>query len=395
MKFRSSLALLVVAAVAAACYNDSDTNLTELRDNLDITYAIAGRFTIYPPEYYKRRIEIQTANLKKNPNDLNAYDNLAVAYDRLGKHDQAIATIRKERAMIESGKVNPLTEVKDEFVPDAPPVNHRYTVEANEGTFLIHRWISNGGNPKNLTDAVAAEKHIAKAIEINPNAHFGREFAQLYSMRAILKGAKEGDWKTHFTENLISIADQDKVDHKALRKGIAGMMVLGNAWNSPVMLEAVMRVVPTDTQVRLLCALRIQEIETRSAYPDSDLGYFHLAKLIVAKSKNRTWFKPVHIAKDIETLGEIRANAIQFSKSQTDFVLNRLKAGKHPDSDPDFWVGYKPLSPVSMDRYNLPDTTRHYRNPWLPYSYVTLSLAATLLVAIGVYKRRLRKSRLQ
>lgn len=84
MKFKSSLALLVVAAVAAACYNDSDTNLTELRDNLDITYAIAGRFTIYPPEYYKRRIEIQTANLKKNPNDLNAYDNLAVAYDRIG-----------------------------------------------------------------------------------------------------------------------------------------------------------------------------------------------------------------------------------------------------------------------------------------------------------------------
>jgi tetratricopeptide (TPR) repeat protein len=173
MKFRSSLALLVVAAVAAACYNDSDTNLTELRDNLDITYAIAGRFTIYPPEYYQRRIEIQTANLKKNPNDLNAYDNLAVAYDRIGKHDEAIATIRKERALLEYSGVNPLTEVKDELVPDAPPVNHRYTVEANEGTFLIHRWISNGGNPKNLTDAVEADKHIAKAIEINPIAHFG------------------------------------------------------------------------------------------------------------------------------------------------------------------------------------------------------------------------------
>lgn len=393
MKFRSSLALLVVAAVAAACYNDSDTNLTELRDNLDITYAIAGRFTIYPPEYYKRRIEIQTANLKKNPNDLSAYDNLAVAYDRIGKHDEAIATIRKERALLDYSGVNPLTEVKDELVPDAPPVNHRYTVEANEGTFLIHRWISNGGNPKNLTDAVEAEKHIAKAIEINPNAHFGREFAQLYCMRAILKGAKEGDWKRNFTENLIAMADQDKVDHRTLRKGIAGMMVLGNAWNSPLMLDAIMRVVPTDTQVRLLCTLRIQEIETRSASPDSDLDYFHLAKQFVAKSKNRTWFKPVRIAKDIEELGEIRSNAIQFSKSQTDFVLNRLKAGKHPDSDSDFWIGYEPLSPVSLDRYNLPDTTRQYRNPWLPYSYVTLSLATTLLVAIGIYKRRMRKAR--
>ena len=86
MKVRLSAVAVLLVAVATPCYNDSDTNLTELRDNLDITYAIAGRFTIYPPEYYKRRIEIQTANLKKNPEDLNAYDNLAVAYDRKGKH---------------------------------------------------------------------------------------------------------------------------------------------------------------------------------------------------------------------------------------------------------------------------------------------------------------------
>jgi hypothetical protein len=55
------------------------------------------------------------------------------------------------------------------------------TVEANEGTFLIHRWIAVGGN-SDLSDAIEAEKHITKAIDINPNAHFGREFAQLYCM---------------------------------------------------------------------------------------------------------------------------------------------------------------------------------------------------------------------
>jgi tetratricopeptide (TPR) repeat protein len=377
MKFRLSVALVVVASVAAPCYNDSDTNLTELRDNLDITYAIAGRFTIYPPEYYKRRIEIQTANLKKNPNDLNAYDNLAVAYDRIGKHDEAIATIRKERALLDKPGVNPLTEVKDELVPDAPPVNHRYTVEANEGTFLIHRWVSNGGNPKNLTDAIEAEKHIAKAIEINPDAHFGREFAQLYCMRAILEGAKEGDWKTHFTENLIALADRDKVDHKALRKGIAGMMVLGNAWNSPVMLEAIMELVPQEIQVKTLCWLRIGEIRIRQQDPAADVSYSKIANGL----KNE-WFRPYRMEMDIKVLEEIRENAVSYAKNTSLFILKRLTERKHPDTDQDFWKEYVPVGPVSRDRYALPDSThpeRHLKPVFAGIAALAVSVTAFVL----------------
>jgi tetratricopeptide (TPR) repeat protein len=374
----------VVAAVAAACYNDSDTNLTELRDNLDITYAIAGRFTIYPPEYYKRRIEIQTANLKKNPDDLNAYDNLAVAYDRLGQHDEAIATIRKERALLDKPGVNPLTEVKDELVPNAPPVNHRYTIEANEGTFLIHRWISNGGNPKNLTDAVEAEKHIAKAIEINPNAHFGREFAQLYCMRAILKGAKEGDWKAHFTENLIAIADQDKVDRKALRKGIAGMMVLGNAWNSPVMLEAMMGLVPNEVQIKNLCWLRIGEISILEADPTANVAYSK-----IANSLRNEWFKPHRMEMDVKVLGEVRENAINYTRSSKEFILKRLAEHKHPDIDSDFWDGYVPVAHVSRERFTLPDTThpeKHLKPLFALIATIGLSVSA-LLISWSLWRR--------
>lgn len=386
MKFRASVVFLLVAAMATPCYNDSDTNLTELRDNLDITYAIAGRFTIYPPEYYKRRIEIQTAKLKKNPNDLNAYDNLAVAYDRIGKHDEAIATIRKERALLDKPGVNPLTEVKDELVPNAPPVNHRYTVEANEGTFLIHRWIANGEN-SDLTDAIEAEKHIAKAIEINPNAHFGREFAQLYCMRAILKGAKEGDWKAHFTENLITIADQDKVDHKALRKGIAGMMVLGNAWNSPVMLEAIMALVPQESQVKMLCWLRIGEIQLKQDDPEADVTYPK-----IANSLKNEWFNPHRMERDIQVLGEIRKNGIRYAEEANTFVLNKLSTQKHPDTDADFWKGYSPLAPVARDRYQLPDTT-HPERKLLPRLFAAATVAVSTLVIYLAWRTWLWVSR--
>ena len=95
---RLSLALAVMlAGHANACYNDSDTYLTELRDNLDVTNAIIGRFTIYPPEYYEKRIQIQKAILAKDPNNLDAYDNISVAYDRVGRGNDAIRWIEEKR----------------------------------------------------------------------------------------------------------------------------------------------------------------------------------------------------------------------------------------------------------------------------------------------------------
>ncbi len=390
MKARATLIAVLLAAVAAPCYNDSDTNLTELRDNLDITYAIAGRFTIYPPEYYKRRVEIQTANLKKNPNNLTAYDNLAVAYDRLGKHDEAIATIRKERQLIESGKINPLTEVKDELVPNAPPVNHRYTVEANEGTFLIHRWISGGGNPKNLTDAIEAEKHIAKAIEINPNAHFGREFAQLYCMRAILKGAKDGDWKRNFTENLIAIADQDKVDHKALRKGIAGMMVLGNAWNSPVMLKAIAYLVPTDGQVVELAQYFSRNLmgeafarNEESDDPVNDKAWNTFEDSVEIKIEGK-----LEHHEFATFFPRLEVNAKELRDNREGWIRKKLNLGEHPDTHPDFWTGFKDTAPLSTASYH--KVTPFYEKQTFK-SYV--GVGSLIVVGIGglIIRDRIRK----
>lgn len=392
MKARALFVAVVLAAVATPCYNDSDTNLTELRDNLDITYAIAGRFTIYPPEYYKRRIEIQTANLKKNPNDLNAYDNLAVAYDRIGKHDEAIATIRKERALLDKPGVNPLTEVKDELVPNAPPVNHRYTVEANEGTFLIHRWIALGGN-SDMSDAIEAEKHIAKAIEINPNAHFGREFAQLYCMRAILKGAKEGDWKRNFTENLIAIADKDKVDHKALRRGIAGMMVLGNAWNSPVMLKAIAYLVPEDEQIvefaRVFVEREIDVIKQKAL----DSGRDYSAEQWVDLERPLSIYLNSRVSPLAHSVffPKLEKNAKQFRANRKSWIEKKLKLGEHPDIHPDFWNGFKDVNAIPEGEYEKRSVPGRIGIPsvvLVPCSIATILGIGGLVIRDRIQKRR-------
>ena len=101
---------------------------------------IVGHFVRHSSTYYKWRISDRNAKelAKRTPAD---FDDLAVAYDKLGQHDKAIETI--------------LAKIKR--WPDI----HRYESEANLGSFLIH----SGRFEEGLG-------HIDKAIEINPDAHF-------------------------------------------------------------------------------------------------------------------------------------------------------------------------------------------------------------------------------
>ncbi len=305
-----------------ACYNDSDTYLTELRDNLDLTNSIIGRFTIYPPEYYKKRIEIQTQILKKNPSNLDAYDSIAVACDRIGNSNDALRWIN---------------EKKKHYGKD--PGKHLYTTEANEGTFLIHRWVR-GHKPGDMTDAIAAETHIFNAIRINPDAHFGREFAQLYCIRAIIQSGKGADWMPTFTENLIQLGKKDGVDRRKLRYGIAGMMVLGNAWNSPVMIQAIAELVPEEGQVASLCKAKLHFLQnTDERFMGKDLkGEFP----IVAKSTTH--------GSDRTLMEQLLRNGQEFRTGQDEFIEKQLAVGKHPDKGDDFWQGFKAVPPVPKEK---------------------------------------------
>jgi tetratricopeptide (TPR) repeat protein len=77
------------------------------------------------------------------------YDDVAVAYEKLGRTAEAIATM----------------EAKEKRFPGL------YTTQANLGTFHAH-----------AGDFERALEHLRRAIAINPDAHFGRE---KYQVRAI------------------------------------------------------------------------------------------------------------------------------------------------------------------------------------------------------------------
>jgi tetratricopeptide (TPR) repeat protein len=354
------LGISLATSSAMACYNDIDTNLTELRDNLDVTKAIIGRFTIYPREYYRRRIEIQSAILKKDPNNLEAYDNISVAYDRVGDGDSALKWIREKRKHLANA-----------------PKNQLYSTEANEGTFLIVRWIR-GHKPGDLTDAIESEKHIAKALEINPNAHFGREFAQLYSIQAMIECGKNEHWETSFADTLIKIADKNRIDHKKLRFGIAGMMVLGAAWNMPAMIQAIANLVPEEKQVVNLCKFRIGLV-----IPEWDQNDYPIVEVKKVNSKERT------------VLHQLVSNGDQFQARREEWVLSQIAKGKHPDTHPDFWKGFVDVPEISEEELIVKRSKTYWEKPENIQQAAFLGVAGgAISIAIGYYifdRRRAKK----
>lgn len=199
-----------------ACLWDYDTLAVERSEFPGVHEMIVGHFARHSPAYYKWRIENRSAISveQRTPAD---YDDIAVAHEKIGDHDTAID----------------IMEEKIQRWPDAD----RYQSEANLATFLIHAG--------RLQDGL---EHIDLALEINPDAHFGRETYQRMLVQALLakddpkqlpvwskdeRGA--GDF---FRNQNGDIWDQDsKKSAQSAMEGVLGMLRFGNH-DSPVLLEA-------------------------------------------------------------------------------------------------------------------------------------------------------------
>lgn len=215
-------ALLIVPASVLACLWDYDTLQMERERFPQVAELLAGKFLRHSHTFYEWRIENRLKRIEESPEDASLYDDLAVAYDKTGQHQKAIETILK---------------VQD-FDPD------RYETLANLGTFHIH----NG-------DLETGSEFISKAIEINPDAHFGRELYQKLLVEYVLSKKVDGKLPMPMSDEAVKFnrrgfarfvmlrqsgdemaGDKDGELKKAV-KGITGMMHFGHH-DSPVLLEA-------------------------------------------------------------------------------------------------------------------------------------------------------------
>ncbi len=134
------------------------------------------RFARHGPAYYAERNRLARAELAAlQPGDRrdSLSDDLGAGLDHLGEHDEAVRVLR---AKLESQTARGVTG------------RGLYTTYANLGTFLIH----GSFRAAQAGDAAARERlseghgYIRKAIDVNPDAHFGREQWQAAAVEFLL-----------------------------------------------------------------------------------------------------------------------------------------------------------------------------------------------------------------
>jgi tetratricopeptide (TPR) repeat protein len=210
-----ALALVAAAPAARACIWDRDTLAQERARFPTALELLTGKFIRHTPEFYAWRLRDRQARIAANPDDLALVDDLAVAHDKLGQHAEAIAATQA-------------------ILPRAP---RRYETLANLGTFYLH----SGDFERGL-------EFIDRALEVNPDAHFGRERYQRW-LAEYLMTHRDGAAPVqlplfarapHGFE--VFLADKHGVEQLSLEhtqeavRGVLGMMRFGKH-DSPILCE--------------------------------------------------------------------------------------------------------------------------------------------------------------
>lgn len=318
---------LGLAATALPCINDLDTKRIEKETRFDVRSMVAGRYELNPPKYYEARIERIEKELAKGSADPNLYDDLSSAYERLGKTDQAIKVIEGKL------KLKAKLSKKD-----------TYRYHANLGTFLAHKALA----VKGKRDKVLLQQalgHLEKAVEINPEAHFGREAAQIELVRALAKDLPEPKYFEH----------SDKT-----KNAYFGLAVMGAAQESPDVWVLAARHSTYSESDRQLIYERINNFPEEKEFIFPALEDEFKAKYDYSHEVN-------------ELVSKLTVNGSQYQLRRELFISERSMAGSHPDTDPAFWDDYEEVEPYVAPEFS-PDTFS---------SNFLIQLVVALVVLVG------------
>lgn len=349
------------APTARACIWDSDTLAAEAKGVPGVMDVLTGRFDRYPPLYFEMRLERAAKALENvatpQPEHFALYDDAGAACDRLGRGDDALRWMEKKAAALD---VLELTAKK------LVPADARYRLLANRGTFRAHRWLAAGADRAKIDEMRAARADIAAAIALNPDAHFGREKYQLAAMDFIVDGGDaqraRGEHGARFAPGFLPIpetyatkdhGDLAKLGFGDASKGLSGIIVLGAAWESVDVTVTLRTVASTEgrSSVAWVASLRLRELIAagrRSLDPTLPTGDDLAEHLGLKRSGLVRDTRPLD-----EWFAKARKAADVWVKARNDFAIAKLRAGKHPDTDPAFWDGFE--APRAAAAPSLPD----------------------------------------
>jgi hypothetical protein len=179
---------------------------------------------------------------------------------------------------------------------------------------------------------------------------------------------------------------ENAADTEAI-KGLSGLIVLGNAWESPDVYGALADALDSDRRNRLgyLALQRSRELFRQGKH-----------SLVMEDSPTDTaWYKlsidSTTTASNQPNLEDryrlLRAEADQWQVDRTEYMTIRLRAGRYPDTDPTFWSDYHSTPPPDIDGSWLTkanDRLDAYakRNPGVPVFIFLAFIACCFFVGI-------------
>ncbi|MBO6515541.1 MAG: hypothetical protein JJ975_03230 [Bacteroidia bacterium] len=330
----ASLLFLVIVS-ALACFWDTDTLAMERQQFPSVLELLSGKFLRHSPEYHYWRIRDREKRIEKHPEKISLYDDLAVSLSKIGDDTRAIKVIK----------------TKDSIAPGL------YETYANLGTFYIH----NGQLDKGIVA-------IDKAIEINPEAHFGREIYQRHVAEYVLKQSTSGKVhlpmsRDHFIphseyreaqvrSNFYTFLDQkihgknqtptgydyhgrmtqEELDLATL--GVLGMMKFGNH-NSPILLEILGDLLLNDgrrkTGARQLAARAYLKASYQVPDSNSKMAYLNRVNQVINLQLNKPGGAEFNYT-DLETLfAEELQEGMAFYDSIRSNEINWIQSGANPE----------------------------------------------------------------
>ncbi len=392
------LVLLVALPLGArACLNDRDSDALAVQNGRvpDALRVVSGRFERNPPRFYQMRIARVSGELKVHPRDFGLYDDLAVAHDKLGDDEAALRVMAAKRAQL------PAYNAHDKANKEA-----WYRFFANDGTFRAHLFLHAGAPVAGLGEMKQARAEIARALRIKPNAHFGREKYQVAVMDWVVlakTGKTElslGDWMQarfkwdggyDWPRQPLAPQNQEAA------QGLAGLIVLGAAWRSPDVFDALATALEARPTIALsyLARHRSQELLAGGAKSLQPKAVLPLDEYWLRDRMDRGLNDTN--AKTLDAFyPKLRADAEAWQTRRAAWMNARFVRGEHPDTDADFWRGWQDSAPMSLDVawYDTrAETQRIMRNAKFIALSTVLGVPTLLLVACFWFARRRRAKR--
>ena len=362
------LATVVSAASAVACLWDTETLLEERSAMPSVLEMIVGKFARHSPAYYEWRIEDRLGKLKQDPENDRWLDDLAVAYEKLDRHDEAIEVAHQQLAR------NP----------------DRYESLANLGTFLIH----SGQFEQGL-------EYIERAIEVNPDAHFGREKYQAILVKYVMAHSGEGEVELPLGKARLSVDAWKKVDtfdqfaakelsdgeqtnlteqqRQSATEGILGMMRFSQH-DHPILLEVLGELLEYEEHWRL--AYRAY-VSAADAAPTKDAKQAYLVfarRAISMQYEEGNYQRPIPVEFVSERFDQEKADADAWFAELVAQEAEWIGAGEDVDArfnetyrDPPVTIEFEEPDPTPRDAYISADA-----------SSLTLSIASILACAAAI-----------